>query len=558
MATSNSIPKSYLLEKLTSSNYNIWSVKMELLLTLNDLFSIVNGKEPNPGSADVALQQVWQSKDAKARATIILHCGDKQIGLVKSLQTSTEVWDKLESTYKQTDLASQVTAQKKLTQLVMNEDTPIIAFIEEFQGVLEEVSNSGLIIPDDQQYVQLLGALAPSWRTFVTAQGSNTNKTLSNLISRILEEAAMRQYGDSKQSPIITSKSGAFLARNQYTNNNWKQKSLGNNSKFKSNTPMRKFGVPQSGNSFPPKTIVCHHCGKLGHKRPDCRILAREKAQGAYKYQANITSNNNSNIPSSKPESLHLFIVTEETNSNNSLTWYLDTGATCHMTPIKTWFISYKYLNPPLIIYTGDDAQHEAIGRGTVQIKLKNGDITNIQDVLHVPTLAKNLLSVCLATTQCKSIEFFHNYCTIKTTSKDGKEITLQFNQIGNLYPLEVENIEKKSTSLVISKTPQGETILWHHRLGHVNPNTLKEVSKIEKNISINLSHLSLCESCLAGKQHKISFPKGISVRASKPLESIHSDVCGPMQTTSIKGFRYFVTYIDDYSRFTAIYFFKE
>ena len=53
------------------------------------------------------------------------------------------------------------------------------------------------------------------------------------------------------------------------------------------------------------------------------------------------------------------------------------------------------------------------------------------------------------------------------------------------------------------------------------------------------------------------SFPKGQATRATELLEIVHSDVCGPMQTTSLGGNRYFVTFIDYKSRYTAVYFMK-
>ena len=60
------------------------------------------------------------------------------------------------------------------------------------------------------------------------------------------------------------------------------------------------------------------------------------------------------------------------------------------------------------------------------------------------------------------------------------------------------------------------------------------------------------------GKHHRNSFPVGRSWRASHPLELVHSDLCGPMHTTSIGDDRYFLTFIDDYSRKTWVFFFKE
>ena len=58
-----------------------------------------------------------------------------------------------------------------------------------------------------------------------------------------------------------------------------------------------------------------------------------------------------------------------------------------------------------------------------------------------------------------------------------------------------------------------------------------------------------VCEGCILGKMQRSSFPKDGSVWATRKLQLIHSDVCGPMQTPSFGNNLYFVTFIDDYSR---------
>ena len=67
-----------------------------------------------------------------------------------------------------------------------------------------------------------------------------------------------------------------------------------------------------------------------------------------------------------------------------------------------------------------------------------------------------------------------------------------------------------------------------------------------------------VCEGCALGKHHRDSFPIGKAWRASSPLQLVHSDLCGPMNTTSNGGNRYFLTFIDDCSRKTWVYFLKE
>ena len=66
------------------------------------------------------------------------------------------------------------------------------------------------------------------------------------------------------------------------------------------------------------------------------------------------------------------------------------------------------------------------------------------------------------------------------------------------------------------------------------------------------------CENCVVGKQHREEFPSGKSWRAKKVLEIVHSDLCGPISPSSYGGKRYVITFIDDCSRKTWVYFLQE
>ena len=67
-----------------------------------------------------------------------------------------------------------------------------------------------------------------------------------------------------------------------------------------------------------------------------------------------------------------------------------------------------------------------------------------------------------------------------------------------------------------------------------------------------------VCEGCLLGKQFKKGFPKELSLRAQKPLELIHTDVCGPIKPSSLGKSNYFLLFIDEFSRKTWVFFLKE
>jgi hypothetical protein len=79
-----------------------------------------------------------------------------------------------------------------------------------------------------------------------------------------------------------------------------------------------------------------------------------------------------------------------------------------------------------------------------------------------------------------------------------------------------------------------------------------------EKRIKFNNANIpSCCDTCLAGKFTSLPFAIRRN-RASEVLDIIHTDLCGPMRTNSFGEARYFITFIDDYSRWCEIYFLKD
>ncbi|KAJ0621560.1 putative RNA-directed DNA polymerase [Helianthus annuus] len=103
------------------------------------------------------------------------------------------------------------------------------------------------------------------------------------------------------------------------------------------------------------------------------------------------------------------------------------------------------------------------------------------------------------------------------------------------------------------------ENWVWHARLGHVNFKSLEELTK--KNLVEGVPHIKhqteLCEGCLISKQTRKPFPKETTWRASKPLELVHADLCGPITPQTIGGNRFFMLIVDDYCRFMWVYFLK-
>ena len=119
----------------------------------------------------------------------------------------------------------------------------------------------------------------------------------------------------------------------------------------------------------------------------------------------------------------------------------------------------------------------------------------------------------------------------------------------GGLYKL------KGHTNSALTTSTINPSELWHRRLAHVHYKAIPIVSKVVTGLQeIQVKHERVSKGFAQGKNTKNTFPKS-NRKAKGILDSIHLDICGPMQTTSLCGYSYYASFIDDYSRNTWIYF---
>ena len=123
-----------------------------------------------------------------------------------------------------------------------------------------------------------------------------------------------------------------------------------------------------------------------------------------------------------------------------------------------------------------------------------------------------------------------------------------------NVYILNTRQSETCHINLV------DESWLWHKRLGHINFDNLVKVSNL--GVVRNLPKITkpsnpICRHCQLGKQTRIRF-KTKEYSTSKPLERVHTDLCGPTRTKILQGESYFMLFIDDFTRMDWVSFLKE
>ena len=106
------------------------------------------------------------------------------------------------------------------------------------------------------------------------------------------------------------------------------------------------------------------------------------------------------------------------------------------------------------------------------------------------------------------------------------------------------------------SSRKNNPSYLWHCRLGHINETRIQRLRKLDYLEPFDFESYGTCESCVKGKMTNKPFV-GQGVRATRCLELIHTDVCGPFKVHARGGYPYFVTFTDDFSRYGYIYLMK-
>jgi hypothetical protein len=281
--------------------------------------------------------------------------------------------------------------------------------------------------------------------------------------------------------------------------------------------------------------------------------------------------------------------------------WVLDSGASHHMCNDQTAFVRLERLRTPIRIRLGDNslvlATHHGLANVTASFQAYS---------LHTPTFKFSLLSISALDASGYHATFGRGICRItldldEPADRSAKCI-IQGTQRNGVYYLNNEyerpamchasglaaleevvpdpeaNYEddymqdgtltkaprqrppkrrrrivqapKESTSAATSQsTPLSveESRRWHRRLAHLHPAAMRSLID-------GLSHDDQkCEVCIKAKQKRKIVRIPVKPTTT-PYELVHSDVCGAFETTSLGGKRYFMVFVDDFSRYTEVF----
>nr|GFA97804.1 retrovirus-related Pol polyprotein from transposon TNT 1-94 [Tanacetum cinerariifolium] len=113
---------------------------------------------------------------------------------------------------------------------------------------------------------------------------------------------------------------------------------------------------------------------------------------------------------------------------------------------------------------------------------------------------------------------------------------------------------------LLTAKASSSQSWFWHQRLSHLNFATINNLVKdnlVQGLLKMKFEKDQLCSACEQGKIHRKHHKSKTAFALNKPLYLLHMDLCGPMHVQSINGKRYVLVVVDDYSRYTWVFFLR-
>lgn len=481
--------------KLNENNYHLWKYKLELILRKEGVWKCVVDPVPNTPN------EMWRKSNEDAIVIIGLSVEDSQLMLIKKAKTAHDAWIILKSHFEKDTLGSSVRIMRQICGMKYTMESNISEHIMEMKLLFEKLEAIGEKFSERWLVAMLLSSLPPSFDMLVTA-----------LEARKVEELTMKTV----EACLIEE-----CERHK--------KDIPTNSVLKSYKPGENKSEKR-----------CHFCKGKGHFKKDCWKF--KKSRNKYEFRNQVNEAKEQEVASGN------FCFS---TLNNASGWVLDSGATCHISSQRSQFSSLKRCNERVTVANGKVV--ESTGKGNCDIEVINSGnekfkIT-IENVLYIPSFQGNLLSVNRILKKKFQVVFRDNSASIQT--KEGKEIAVA-EQFSGLFLLRQH--QKVMSAVCKSSNCQH---YWHKIFGHRDIDAIKEMQKRNLTNGLHIQNCGtrkVCEICSECKMTRKPFSKQSEKKTTQPLDLVHTDVCGPMQTVTPGKKRYFVTFIDDHTRYTEVY----
>ncbi|KAK7601357.1 hypothetical protein V9T40_008798 [Parthenolecanium corni] len=514
------------IKRFDGSNYLAWRNRVYTELQCEDLTELVDQKPTeNFKKKDFGTQKkplTWGQADARARRVIVENLEDSILHYAPTDVSAYEIWRRIKTTYNRSSYLQHAYLRRKLSNLQYDGKSELSLFFRDFDDIIAEIRSSGGKvgkIDDVEAVVTLLAALPSDYSPVIASLGEINENNLVTLetVKGYLLDYDLKRKDERKVKRVDQAET--------------------TNAAYYSDSQKDGRG----------EKVRCSYCNREGHretrcfkKRNDKKTFGDTKQSGEanvaskdlYPRAVSFLAENNNNKP-----------AVSEGDVTVELEFVADSGCTRFMINRRSVFSSCQRLEQPMPITLADNSSTHATHIGNVDLVSNLGKLISLKDVLLVPGLRRNLLSVRRIAMKSFDVVFKAEMVEIV---KDGEVLASGYVQ-NELYFM---NFKVCSSAAGLSEAGLTYTQL-HRRLGHAYSGAVVELKK-RGLVQFRGEIPSTCESCVRGKQCQLPYPSSHH-KTSRPLEQVVSDVCFA-EKASYDGFEYFVTFLDVYTHFSVVY----
>jgi transposase InsO family protein len=546
--------------RLNGKNYSAWEFQFSLYVQGKDLWGHVDDTTPAPDKdKDKDEHAKWKTKDAQVMTWITSSVDPTIVLNLRPYKTAATMWAYLKKIYGQNNAARRFQLEHDIANF-KQDSLSISDFYSQFMNLWAEytdivysnLSADGLsavqTVHDTTKRDQFLMKLRYD---FEGMRSSLMHRDPIPSLDACLHDLLREEQRLLTQSILEEQKAStvpvAYVAQGRSRNHDM--------------STVQCFCCKRSGHyasNCPNK--FCNYCKKDGHIIKECptRPPKRNATAFATSVDSSIPTAVQQNTPTAvqtlTPEMVQQMIISAFSalgfSGKSCSPWYFDSGASNHMTNNTQFLNNITKYSGNLKIHTADGNQLPITATGDISSTLTN--------VFVSPGLTSNLISVGqLVDNNCK-VQFTKSGCLVQD-QHSGMTIA-KGPKVGRLFPLNLQLSPSLSLPSVLCNSAIVDYQVWHKRLGHPNFNVLHDMLKSgflgnKHTPSLDVIRFD-CIPCKLGKSKILPFPTH-QPNVTQPFDLIHSDVWGVAPIISHANYKYFVTFIDDYSRFTWVYFLR-
>ena len=547
---------------LTKANYTAWAMKMRVFMQAHRVWEAIEPKDPKVAVEDKV--------DKRALAIIYQGIGEDLLLSIADKTTSKEAWEAIKTVHLGADKVKKAKAQTlkaEFESLTMKETEQLDDFCMKMNGLVTNIRALGEKVEETYVVKKLLRAVPAKFLQIASAIeqfGDLEKMSVEEIVGSLKahEERIRGQTEANNGQLLLTEEEWSRREGNEtkllLTRDEWYKRTNkggnGGNGDYRS-----KDGRMVRDRS----RVKCFNCHNHGHYAAECRKPRRDREQRA---EANLTQINDdepallvAELETSDDRKIMLCntgssidkldVMSTEDEDN---TWYLDNGASNHMTGHREKF---KNLDESITgqVKFGDGSLVHIKGKGSVKMACRNGEERELKEVYYIPTLRSNIISLGQLSEEGNRVVLDGDMLWVYAA--DGKLLIKVKRAPNRLYKLCIKGARGEC---LLTKREE-ETWLWHIRLGHVNFQAMQMMSK--KQMVCGLPSLvqskEVCSGCLMSKHARKPFPSQSNFTAKIALELIHGDLCGPISPATPAGNKYFMLLVDDYTRMMWVYMIK-